>query len=125
MIFATFVLGALMVAAQPSASVSPAPTSTCEQAAIPVHAVPPYYPDAARSRHLGNVSVRMLVRISATGAVTSVRVTQSSGDVDIDNAALDAARKSTYQPKIVACKAVPGTYLFIADFSGDHRRRKC
>ena len=58
----------------------------------------------------------MLVDISATGAVTNVKLTKSSGDVDIDNAALEAARKSTYQPKIVACKAVPGTYVFRADF---------
>jgi TonB family protein len=117
MIFATLALGSLIAAAQASSDPSPAPTATCEQKALPLHADQPNYPDAARKRNLGNVSVEMTVDISATGAVSSVQVTKSSGDPDIDSAALDAALKSTYQPKITNCKAVPGTYLFRADFS--------
>lgn len=95
---------------------SPTPTPACDRVALPTHAVQPNYPDASRKRNLGNVYVDVLVHISATGAVTSAQVTHSSGDSDIDDAALGAARRSTYSPKIVKCEAVPGTYIFRADF---------
>jgi hypothetical protein len=37
----------------------------------------------------------------------------------MDAAALAAARRSTYAPAMRDCKAVPGTYLFRADFSSN------
>lgn len=98
---------------------SPTPAPVCDREALPAPAVPPAYPDASLKRNLGNVSVDVLVHVSATGAVTRAQVTHSSGDPDIDSAALDAALRTTYSPKIVKCEAVPGTYIFRADFSRD------
>lgn len=98
---------------------SPTPAPACDRNALPVRALPPDYPDSARKLNLGNVYVDVLVHVSATGAVTSAQVTRSSGNPAIDGAATDAARKSTYSPKVVKCQAVPGTYLFRADFEGD------
>ena len=56
------------------------------------------------------------VSVAPDGSVVSVRVTQSTGVEALDNALLDAARRSTYQAKQDNCTSVPGTYLFNADF---------
>jgi hypothetical protein len=36
--------------------------------------------------------------------------------MSLDQAALRAARQSTYSPKLEDCKPVTGSYLFTADF---------
>jgi hypothetical protein len=38
--------------------------------------------------------------------------------VVLDDAALDAARRSTYAPEIVDCKTQSGSYLFRVEFDG-------
>ncbi len=110
-----------IVAASPSPIIMTTPPSaaTCVMPfrdAEPIHAVTPDYPDTARKRNLGQAHVMVLVTLSPKGAVMSARVQHSSGDLSIDMAALDAARKTTYAPKIVDCKPITGTYLFFADF---------
>jgi TonB family protein len=57
-----------------------------------------------------NVSVKVF--LDANGAVLSAVVLQSSGFSDVDFEALVAARASTYAPKVINCRAVPGTYVF-------------
>jgi TonB family protein len=57
------------------------------------------------------------VTIAANGSVAQVRISQSSGNAQLDRAVLDAARSSTYSPKLVNCKPVEGTYLFRAEFA--------
>ncbi|MBD5605490.1 MAG: TonB family protein, partial [Candidatus Eremiobacteraeota bacterium] len=81
-----------------------------------VTAVEPEVPELARERGAtGDVDVR--VDLTATGGVTAVAIARSA-DPALDNAALDAARRSTYAPAIDACHAEPGSYLFRVRFDG-------
>ncbi len=77
--------------------------------------VTPDYPDDARNVE-GVVTAKVLVNLDAVGKVTNVTVQQSSFYSFFDRATLDAARASTYLPKIQNCVPVPGTYLFVATF---------
>ncbi len=81
-----------------------------------VHAAVPEYPYAARVRDLGPASVLVELAIPPDGTPTSVTIYKSSGDRDIDRAAIDAARKSTYTAKVVDCTRVTAQYLFRAVF---------
>jgi protein TonB len=92
-------------------SPSPAPSTACDREAVPAPIVLPDYPDAARGRKLGDVYADVVVQISAKGKVTGAKVKRSSGDPDVDKAAVDAARKSMFLPKLVHCLAVPGSYI--------------
>jgi outer membrane biosynthesis protein TonB len=46
----------------------------------------------------------------------AAKVYKSSSNMAIDQAALRAARESTYSPKLSDCTPVQGDYLFKADF---------
>ncbi len=98
---------------------TPTPTAACDRpdvAARTVAVVDPETPDIARERNVtGTVDVR--VDLSETGEVRAVSIA-SSPDVSLDEAALDAARRSTYAPEVVDCKAQSGSYLFRVEFDG-------
>lgn len=79
------------------------------------HATAPY-PDSARVLGLGNEHVEVLVTLSPTGSVTAERIARSSGDLAIDQAALQAARKSTYSPEVVNCQPVRSDLIASFDF---------
>jgi D-alanyl-D-alanine endopeptidase (penicillin-binding protein 7) len=61
-------------------------------------------------------SVDVSVTISPSGRVTHTSIVKSSGNATIDDAVAEAARKSTYTPKMVNCLPVQGGYVFHADF---------
>jgi protein TonB len=86
------------------------------QDATAVQAVTPDYPDAAREQGLGEVQVTVIVTISPSGSLVNATIGQGSGNMSIDQAALSAARQSTYAPKIVNCQPVEGTYNFKVTF---------
>jgi len=75
----------------------------------------PDYPRSARG--LGYVTVQIEVTVDASGNLDRVRVYKSSGNQAIDDAALQAASRSKYAPKVINCEAVTGDYLFRADFA--------
>ena len=77
----------------------------------------PKFPEQAREAgETGSAWVKVI--LTETGAVESVSVYRSSGSKSLDAATMEAARTSTYRPEVRACKAVPGSYLFRADFTG-------
>jgi TonB family protein len=80
-------------------------------------AVPPDYPSGARLLGPGPKTVLVDVTVSPAGNVTAVRIQESSGNGLLDVAAMEAALKSTYRAKIIACKGVEGHYLFRAEFN--------
>ncbi len=83
--------------------------------AVATNKVEPDYPEMARQQGaVGTTEVR--VTLSATGAVTSATVHKSSGNVQLDAAAVRAARASSYKPEIDNCDPVGGDYLFVATF---------
>ncbi len=81
--------------------------------------VQPDYPDSARDLGLGAVTVEVEVTVGPSGNLMGAQVYKSSSNMAIDQAALRAARQSTYSPKLVECEPAQGTYLFRADFQPD------
>jgi TonB family protein len=79
----------------------------------------PDYPQSAKPLGLGPVSVEIEVVIDPTGHVGETRVYKSSGNQAIDDAATQAASRSTYAPKLVNCHGVTADYLFRSDFEPD------
>ncbi len=76
--------------------------------------VTPNYPRAAYA--LDAVEVIVTVNLSADGHVVSASVKQSSRDLLLDRASLDAAYASTYLPAVKDCKQVPGSFDFHVTF---------
>lgn len=82
----------------------------------------------------GGVNVSVEVTVAPDGSVQNARIAQSSGNRNLDSAAIRVARQSTYLPKLVlvrrqsedgatgtagvgdTCKAVVGTYQFKVTF---------
>ena len=56
------------------------------------------------------------VSLDASGAISSTSIYRSSGWAVLDQAALRAARDSTYRPEERNCAPVAGSYLFTAQF---------
>lgn len=111
------------VASAPPAPVSTAPPGTpkpaCKtpyQDATVVNQVTPEYPDAAREQGLGEVQVAVEVTIGPSGNLVDAKIAQSGNNMQMDQAALAAARQSTYAPKVVNCQPVTGDYLFRVTF---------
>jgi protein TonB len=107
----------------PPAPVSTLPPGTpkpaCKtpyQDATVVQQAQPEYPDSAREQGLGEVQVAVKVTIGPSGSLVNAAISQSAGNMALDQAALAAARQSTYAPKIVNCEPVTGDYLFRVTF---------
>jgi TonB family protein len=81
--------------------------------------VQPDYPETARDLGLGAVTAEVEVTVGPSGNLISAKIFKSAGNMAIDQAALRAARQSTYSPKLVDCQPTQGDYLFRADFQPD------
>lgn len=105
----------------PAAPAAPpgTPKPACKtpyQDATVVQQAQPEYPDSAREQGLGEVQVAVKVTIGPSGNLVDASVSQSAGNMALDQAALAAARQSTYAPKIVNCQPEQGDYLFRVTF---------
>jgi TonB family protein len=95
-----------------------APTTVANNQAIPACArevaiVNAVSPNISRADFKPGATARVLVTVDASGNVTGAKVMLSSGSAAIDNATLDAAKKSTYKPAIgIDCKPHAGQYDF-------------
>ena len=81
--------------------------------AIATYEAPARFPDGLR--HGGTTKIR--VTIDATGKALRETVLESSGYAALDRAALKAAKRSEYSPRLAGCKPVAGNYLFVVTFS--------
>jgi TonB family protein len=63
------------------------------------------------------VTALVKVTIGTSGQLMDAAIQQSSGIISVDQAALDAAKRSTYTPKFVSCKAVVASYIYKLVFS--------
>jgi TonB family protein len=90
------------------------PCVTPNVEAAVTNAVQPFYPGSALEMNLGQVTVEVEVTIASNGSLSGASVHKSSGNMALDQAALRAARESTYSPKIVNCQPTQGGYLFHA-----------
>ena len=83
------------------------------QAAV-VNAVTPDYPDSAKDLGLGRIVILVAVTLDGNGNVVEAHIQQSSYNMALDQAALRAARFSTYSPMVVNCQATTGALIFRA-----------
>jgi protein TonB len=97
---------------------TPTPKPACAQPhldASAIHSVEPEYPEMAKEQ--GAVGVTQVeVSLTETGAVADAKVYKSSGNKLLDQAAIAAARQSTFSPEVDNCVKVAGDYLFRAQF---------
>lgn len=84
-------------------------TTLDHEAAVVAAVTPP--PDAARGLK-APVTAVIQVTIGSDGKLVSAKVSQSSKNPAVDKAALDAASKTTYSPKVVNCQGVTESYAF-------------
>ena len=95
---------------------TPTPKPACSAPDIPAKTLvtqPADRPEDADG-YTGTAKVR--VDLDAAGNVVGASVYQTTGSMELDHAALAAARASRYAPEERDCKNVSGSYLFIVDF---------
>jgi len=98
---------------------APTPKPACAdpfREATMTNGVAPEYPESAKEQGLGAVTVLVKITLSPGASVESASVLSSSGNMAIDQAAMIAARQSSYAPKLSNCQPVEGTYSFRASF---------
>jgi len=92
---------------------SPAPSATCPEpnrVAQTINAVEPDYPDAVAKLHLKEKTATVGVKTDAAGAVIAAWIELSSGNEDLDKAALAAVRQSTFRPALANCVPVASEF---------------
>jgi TonB family protein len=102
---------------QPTPKPTPTPASCARPnvAATTLRAIEPDTPQMAQQQGISGV-VQVIVSLNADSKVTGTRV-QSSPSAILNNAALSAARNSTFQTEIRDCKPIAADYIFSVDFS--------
>jgi TonB family protein len=76
----------------------------------------PDYPDSLQNDGIGKVTVSLKVQIDAAGKIMYATISQSSGVMELDQAALSAARRSLYLPAVKDCRRVSGWFDFSVTF---------
>jgi protein TonB len=102
--------------ASPSHSISPIPSDIREGAFL--KRVVPSYPPVCIAQGAGGTVV-IEITIESDGSVAAARVGQTSGYSCLDEAALAAAKESTYRPPELNGKPVSETYRIVYDFAID------
>jgi TonB family protein len=86
--------------------ISPAVAATSAPVDIP--------PEARASKVSGTAAVQ--VQINTDGRVTNATVSQSTGNMGLDQVAMEMAKGATYTPALVKCKPVASTYTYTVKF---------
>lgn len=76
-------------------------------------------PKAVSDRISGSHTATVAVTLDAAGRVTAASIYQSSGYPELDQAAIDAAKHSTYAPGATNCAASGGTFAVEFDYDGN------
>lgn len=102
--------------AGPIAPPTPTPKPACSAPDIPAKTL--VTESAERPQDADGYSGRAKVQVDldASGNVVGASIYESTGSMELDRAALAAARASRYAPEERDCKNVSGSYLFIVDF---------
>jgi TonB family protein len=100
---------------------TPEPTATpkpaCSAPDVPARTTFVQSPSVPDSVPANGTTAKIRVDLDVEGNVRGVSVYESTGSMELDRAALQAARDSRYAPEEVNCKNVSGSYLFTVDFS--------
>jgi protein TonB len=112
-----------VASAKPAPVTTPGPTEAPPRpaCAVPnadartINAATVETPEIAKEQGATGIA-EIRVDLSATGKVLGVSVYKSTGNAALDQAALEAARSSTFSPDVVNCVPVAGFYRFHVDF---------
>jgi TonB family protein len=86
-------------------------------APVPVHKIKPELPRDLKG-FKRSPSIRYVVEMD--GSVSNVSPVKSSGSKTVDDAMLDAVKKSSYLPLKSGCGPVDATMTFTIDFTADN-----
>ena len=103
------------VVASDSQPLDPIACATPYVATTLTRAAPADTPALAQQQGITGTA-RLFVSLDERGGVTSTRILSSPSAI-LNNAALAAARASTYRGAVFRCKPIPSGYLFAVDFS--------
>lgn len=95
---------------------TPTPKPACSAPDIPAKAVVTQTAVAPEDAGGYTGQAKVQVDLDASGNVLGASIYQSTGSLELDRAALAAARASRYAPEERDCKNVSGSYLFVVDF---------
>jgi TonB family protein len=101
------------------ATTAPFPMTTCDHPftlATVSSAVQPVVPQILRNEGFNEAVSEIAVAVDPSGKLADAWVFSSSGYPQLDQSALDAARRSKYVAPVSYCSAVGGMYLFRANF---------
>lgn len=106
------------VIGQPELPAGP-PSPACSDPNVDAKTIVAISPDAPASAYGAATDVTAMIKVDldASGRILGVSVYRSAGSLELDQAAMQAARQSTYAPEMRDCQAVPGSYLFKVEFS--------
>jgi protein TonB len=105
---------------EPTATPTPKPVCANPNMAASVKGSPvePDMPEIARQQ--GAVGTTLVkVTLDATGSVAGADVYKSAGNPALDQAAVKAARATSYNAEVVNCVKTAGSYLFSASFTSE------
>jgi len=107
------------VIGQPAAPPAEVPGPACSNPNVEAKTVVAVAPERTTDDFSAGTNSTAMIKVDldANGRVTGASVYASTGSLELDRAALDAARASTYAPEMRDCQAVPGSYLFKVEFS--------
>jgi TonB family protein len=108
------VLGATAQTPSPQATPTPPVCARPNVGARTLRAVPAKTPPLAQQQNIVG-TVLVIVSLDANSNVIGARI-QSSPSPLLNNAALAAARQSTFQTEIRDCRPIAGDYVFTVDF---------
>lgn len=96
-----------------------APGPACSDPNIEAKTINAISPDQTASGSAAGTSATAMIKVDldASGHVIGVSVYASTGSLELDRAAMQAARESSYAPEMRDCQAVAGSYLFKVEFS--------
>lgn len=95
---------------------TPTPKPACSAPDVPARTTFVEQPTVPDTVTQAVATAKIRVELDADGSVRSVSVYESTGSMELDRAALSAARQSRYAAEQIDCKNVPGSYLFTVDF---------
>lgn len=98
---------------------APTGTNTCTHEAWVTNPVKPSFNPPAGSEYIQTLSTDVAVTLNPNGSVKAALIYRSSGVTAWDDAVLNAAKSSTYLPKVVDCKPVESHYIFRANYPFD------
>jgi protein TonB len=105
-------------AAPAPAPAAPAPADAAAEidAPVPVSRPAPRYPAQALRRNVGG-RVRVLATVAPDGSVERLELAESSGNRDLDRAAMEAVRRWTFQPATRNGQPVTATVIVPLEFN--------